>query len=53
MIWILGFFTLFFGLSTLMNALDDNVRGFFVHGAIFFVLLIVTIVYVFYKIYHP
>ncbi len=50
MIWILSFFTLFFALSAVMNMLEDRLRGFVIHGAIAFVLFIVTIVYFF---YHP
>lgn len=48
MIWVLVCLTLFFALSSLMNVLDDNIRGFWVHGSITFVLLIITVVYFFY-----
>lgn len=43
MTWVFLAFTIFFAFSALMNALDDNIRGFFVHGWIAFALLIITI----------
>lgn len=55
MIWIyiLGFFTIFFGVSSVMNALDDRPRGFVIHGVICFVFLIATIIAIFYHRFHP
>ncbi len=53
MIWWLAGLAIFFALSSFMNALDDNIRGFFVHGAIAFVLFICFITYLFYRHYHP
>jgi len=47
MTWVFLGFTIFFAFSALMNALDDNDRGFWVHGAIAFALLILTIVSLF------
>lgn len=44
MTWVFLGFTIFFAFSALMNALDDNIRGFWVHGWIAFILLITTIV---------
>jgi hypothetical protein len=48
--WVLLIATGFFAFSALMNALDDNDRGFWVHGAIAFVLLIATVLCFFYRI---
>lgn len=44
MTWVFLIFTIIFAFSALMNALDDNDRGFWVHGWIAFILLIITIV---------
>jgi hypothetical protein len=46
--WVFLAFTVFFAFSALMNALDDEIRGFYVHGWIAFVLLIITIVSLFF-----